>query len=139
MIHKDGILYTLIVVEYGLLHHCPSIVRDTSMKKFNLPPHTRYALVAIITLLVASFNVVPDIILGIALLAVGAAQGYDVWLRLQNRAKSSNVTYWRGVRYEVGNSAKRPQWRDIQAEGLWILITLIALVVGLTLFVDALF
>lgn len=108
------------------------------MKKFTLPPHTRYALIAIIALLVASFNVIPDIILGIALLAIGAAQGYDVWLRLQSRAKSSNVTYWRGVRYEVSNSPKRPQWRDIQAEGLWILITLIALIVGLALFVDAL-
>lgn len=108
------------------------------MKKFTLPPHTRYALIAIITLLVASFNVIPDIILGIALLAVGAAQGYDIWLRLQQRAQSSNVTYWRGVRYEVSKGAKRPHWRNIQAEGLWILITLITFIVGLALFVDAL-
>ena len=109
------------------------------MKNISVPPHARYALLAIITLLVASFNFVPDIILGIALLAVGAAQGYDVWLRLKQRAQSSNVTYWRGVRYEVSNASKRPQWRDIQAEGLWILITLIALIVGLALCVDALF
>ena len=131
MIHKDGILYTLIVVEYGLLHHCPSIVRDTSMKKFNLPPHTRYALVAIITLLVASFNVVPDIILGIALLSVGAAQGYDVWLRLQNRAKSSNVTYWRGVRYETPQSSQRPTWRDIQPQLLWVVLCITTLTTGI--------
>lgn len=109
------------------------------MKKFNLPPHARYALIAIIALLVASFKFIPDIILGIALLAVGAAQGYDVWLRIQQRTQSSNVTYWRGVRYEVSKGAKRPHWRDIQSEGLWILITLIALVVGLALFVDSLF
>lgn len=109
------------------------------MKKFNVPPHARYALLAMAALLVASFNIVPDIILGIALLVIGVVQGYDVWQRLQQRAQSSNVTYWRGVRYEVSKSSKRPQWRDIQAEGLWILTTVIAVIVGCTLFVDALF
>ncbi|MFZ9857168.1 MAG: hypothetical protein ACO3F2_02385 [Roseiflexaceae bacterium] len=107
------------------------------MKNFNLPLHTRYALIAIIALVVASFNLIPDVIVGISLLAIGFLQGADVWQRLQKRTQSSNVTYWRGVRYEVSNKSNRPQWRDIQAEGLWILITLIATIVGFTLIVDS--
>jgi hypothetical protein len=107
------------------------------MKKFNFPSNARYALLAMIALIVASFNFIPDVIVGIGLLAIGFLQGADVWQRLQKRTQSSNVTYWRGVRYEVSKSAKRPQWRDIQAEGLWIIITLIAAIIGFTLVVDS--
>jgi hypothetical protein len=107
------------------------------IKKFTLPPHARYALLAIIALCVASFNLIPDVVIGIALLAIAFLQGYDVWQRLQHRAQSNNVTYWRGVRYEVSKSTNRPQWRNIQAEGLWILITLIAVITGFTLVVDS--
>lgn len=109
------------------------------IKKFNLPPHARYALLAMVALLVASFNVVPDVIIGIALLVIGVVQGYEIWQRIQQRTQSSNVTYWRGVRYEVSKAAKYPLWRNIQSEGLWILTALIALAVGLSLFVDSLF
>jgi hypothetical protein len=109
------------------------------MRNIHLPPNARYALLAIIALFVASFNIIPDVIVGIGLLAIGVLQGADVWQRLQKRAQSSNVTYWRGVRYEVSNTPKRPQWRDIQAEGLWILLTLIATIIGVVLVVDSFF
>lgn len=109
------------------------------MKNISLPPNARYAILAMIALFVASFNIIPDVIVGIGLLAVGFLQGADVWQRLQKRTQSSNVTYWRGVRYEVSNGANRPQWRDIQAEGLWILLTLIATIIGVVLVVDSFF
>lgn len=109
------------------------------MRNFKLPSHTRYALIAIIALFVASFHIIPDVIVGIGLLAIGVLQGVDVWQRLQKRTQSSNVTYWRGVRYEVSNKSNRPQWRDIQAEGLWIIMTLIATIIGVTLVVDSFF
>lgn len=109
------------------------------MQLQSLPPHTRYAIFAIIALFVTSFNLVPDIIAGIALLTLGVLLGRAVWQRIALRGRSSSVTYWRGVRYEVSKANQRFTWRDIQPEGLWILITIIATTLGFVLVFDAIF
>jgi hypothetical protein len=92
------------------------------MKRFFVPPEWRYPLLGLLAMLVAGNRFIPTVIMGGVLLVLAILQGVQIWQRLGRTQRSQQVTYWRGVRYEVPRSTGRIGWRDIQPELLWIVL-----------------
>lgn len=92
------------------------------MKRLFIPPEWRYPLLGLLAMLVAGNRFIPTVIMGGVLLVLAVLQGVQIWQRLRRSHRAQQVTYWRGVRYEVPRATGRIGWRDIQPELLWIVL-----------------
>lgn len=103
------------------------------MNRLFIPPEWRYPLLGLLAVLVAGSRVIPTVVMGVVLLLLAVLQGLQIWHRLQRSHRAQQVTYWRGVRYEVPRSTGRPGWRDIQPELLWIVLCALVGLTGVSL------
>ncbi len=103
------------------------------MNRLIVPPEWRYPLLGLLAVLVAGSRVIPTLIMGIVLLVLAVLQGLQIWQRLGRSQRAQQVTYWRGVRYEVPRSTGRMSWRDIQPELLWIVLCALVGLTGVSL------
>ncbi|MCX6014483.1 MAG: hypothetical protein NT020_02640 [Chloroflexales bacterium] len=102
------------------------------MNRLYIAPIWRWPLATLVLLLVAANHIVSARIIGVALLAVGIGHAVVIIQRIRQQQRIGNVTYWRGVRYETPSRGGF-QWSDLRDQGLFIVSTVIALLIGLAL------
>ena len=85
----------------------------------------------VVVLVVAANHVLSQSINAVLMLAVAVAQSIMLGMRLRQRMRIGNVTYWRGVRYET--PARGINIQMLRDEWVHIAIAVLALMIGLAM------